>query len=179
MVEERLKEHSQLDELYWIRPEKRILQRFSLSIPTGKVVALVGNGGCGKSTIISLLARFYDPSEGNKDADDQQIESVVVMTNACSFISQLPNQYLTYASYLSLEVRQNGVQLSGGQKQRIAIARAILKNHPILMLDEATSALDSESEKLVQNALETAMQGRTIILIAERLSTICKDCHIN
>ncbi|KAL8095593.1 hypothetical protein AgCh_036855 [Apium graveolens] len=192
---------------YPSRPEKRILQGFSLSIPAGKVVALVGSSGCGKSTIISLLARFYDPAEGeifidnnnikeldlkflrknigvvsqepslftgtikdnmklgNKDADDQQIESAAVMANAHSFISQLPNQYLT-------EVGQNGVQLSGGQKQRIAIARAILKNPPILMLDEATSALDSESEKLVQNALETAMQGRTVILIAHRLSTI-------
>nr|XP_017256722.1 PREDICTED: ABC transporter B family member 13-like [Daucus carota subsp. sativus] len=195
---------------YPSRPEKRILQGFSLSIPAGKVVALVGSSGCGKSTVISLMARFYDPAEGeifidnnnikdldlrflrknlgvvsqepslftgtikenmklgNTDADDQQIESAAVMANAHSFISQLPNQYLTEVSY----VGQNGVQLSGGQKQRIAIARAILKNPPILMLDEATSALDSESEKLVQNALETAMQGRTVIVIAHRLSTI-------
>ncbi|KAK2972823.1 hypothetical protein RJ640_028351 [Escallonia rubra] len=192
---------------YPSRPEQSILRGFSLSIPAGKVVALVGSSGCGKSTIISLVARFYDPEKGeifvdnhnikdlelkflrknigavsqepslfagtirdnmkvgNIDADDQQIQSAAVMANAHTFISQLPNQYLT-------EVGERGVQLSGGQKQRIAIARAILKNPPILLLDEATSALDSESEKVVQNALETAMQGRTVILIAHRLSTV-------
>ncbi|XAR52108.1 Xenobiotic-transporting ATPase [Bertholletia excelsa] len=192
---------------YPSRPEKVILQGFSLSIPAGKIVALVGSSGCGKSTIISLVARFYEPSKGeilidnhnikkldlkflrknigavsqepslfagtikdnmkigNTDADDLQIQRAAEMANAHSFISQLPKQYLT-------EVGQRGVQLSGGQKQRIAIARAILKNPPILLLDEATSALDSESEKLVQGALETAMKGRTVILIAHRLSTI-------
>ncbi|KAK9293108.1 hypothetical protein L1049_021094 [Liquidambar formosana] len=194
---------------YPSRPDKLILQGFSLSIPAGKVVALVGSSGCGKSTVISLVARFYDPSKGeilidnhnikdldlkflrknigavsqepslfagtindnmkvgNMDADDQQIQSAALMANAHSFISQLPNQYLT-------EVGQRGVQLSGGQKQRIAIARAILKNPPILLLDEATSALDSESEKLVQDALEKAMHERTVFLIAHRLSTIIK-----
>ncbi|KAL5145777.1 ABC transporter B family member 19 [Glycine soja] len=192
---------------YPSRPEKAILQGLSLSIPAGKTIALVGSSGCGKSTVISLVSRFYDPSRGEifidhhnikdlnlkflrrnigavsqepslfagtikdnlkvgkMDADDQQIQKAAVMSNAHSFISQLPNQYLT-------EVGERGVQLSGGQKQRIAIARAILKNPPILLLDEATSALDSESEKLVQEALETAMQGRTVILIAHRLSTV-------
>ncbi|XVF01705.1 hypothetical protein REPUB_Repub04eG0111400 [Reevesia pubescens] len=192
---------------YPSRPEKLILQGFSLSIPAGKMVALVGSSGCGKSTVISLVERFYDPSEGeilidnhnikdldlkflrknigavsqepslftgtikdnirvgNMDASDQQILDAAMMANAHTFVSQLPNQYLT-------EVGQRGVQLSGGQKQRIAIARAILKNPPILLLDEATSALDSESEKLVQDALEKAMRGRTVILIAHRMSTI-------
>ncbi|KAG2668627.1 hypothetical protein I3760_14G000600 [Carya illinoinensis] len=169
---------------------KLILQGFSLSISAGKTVALVGSSGCGKSTIISLVSRFYDPSKGeifidkhnikdlelkflrrtvgvvsqepslfagtikdnmkvgNIHADDQQIQNAATMANAHSFISQLPNKYLT-------EVRcQRGVQLSGGQKQRIAIARAILKDPPIIFLDEATSALDSESEMLVQDALE-------------------------
>ncbi|XP_022762163.1 ABC transporter B family member 19-like [Durio zibethinus] len=192
---------------YPSRPEKLILQGFSLSITAGKMVALVGSSGCGKSTVISLVERFYDPSEGvilldnhnikdldlkflrknigavsqepslfagtikdnikvgNMDASDRQIQNAAVMANAHTFVSQLPNQYST-------EVGQRGVQLSGGQKQRIAIARAILKNPPILLLDEATSALDSESEKLVQDALEKAMQGRTVILIAHRMSTI-------
>ncbi|WVZ18365.1 hypothetical protein V8G54_005687 [Vigna mungo] len=192
---------------YPSRPDKPILQGLSLSIPAGKTVALVGSSGCGKSTVISLVNRFYDPSSGvifidgqnmkdlnlkflrrnigavsqepslfagtiednlkvgKMDADDQEIQKAAVMSNAHSFISQLPNQYLT-------QVGERGVQLSGGQKQRIAIARAILKNPPILLLDEATSALDSESEKLVQEALETATQGRTVIMIAHRLSTV-------
>ncbi|KAF7830827.1 ABC transporter B family member 19-like [Senna tora] len=192
---------------YPSRPEKPILQGFSLSIPAGKTVALVGSSGCGKSTVISLVSRFYDPSKGEifidhhnikdldlkflrgnigavsqepslftgtikdnlkvgkMDADDEEIQKAAEMSNAHSFISQLPDQYLT-------EVGQRGVQLSGGQKQRVAIARAILKNPPILLLDEATSALDSESEKLVQEALEKAMRGRTVILIAHRLSTV-------
>ncbi|KAK3404217.1 hypothetical protein EUGRSUZ_K00534 [Eucalyptus grandis] len=192
---------------YPSREDKVILQGFTLSIPAGKTVALVGSSGCGKSTVISLVARFYDPSKGvilidnhnirdldlkclrqnngavsqepslfagtikdnlkvgNLDADDQQIENAAMMANAHNFISQLPDKYST-------EVGQRGFQLSGGQKQRIAIARAVLKNPPILLLDEATSALDSQSEKLVQKALEKAMQGRTVILIAHRLSTI-------
>ncbi|OVA09398.1 ABC transporter [Macleaya cordata] len=192
---------------YPSRDDKLILQGLSLYIPAGKVVALVGSSGCGKSTVISLVQRFYDPPRGevlidghnikdlnlkflrrnigvvsqepslfagtikdnlkvgNMSATDEQIERVAIMANMHSFISQLPNQYST-------EVGERGVQLSGGQKQRIAIARAILKDPPILLLDEATSALDSESEKLVQDALEKAMQGRTVILIAHRLSTI-------
>ncbi|KAL3837989.1 hypothetical protein ACJIZ3_022580 [Penstemon smallii] len=194
---------------YPSRKQILILQGFSLSIPAGKVVALVGSSGCGKSTIMSLITRFYDPLKGeilidnhnikdlnlkslrrniglvsqepslfagnirdnikagNMGADDDQIHKAAQMANAHSFISQFPDQYLT-------EVGQRGLQLSGGQKQRVAIARAILKNPPILLLDEATSALDTESEKLVQVALEKAMQGRTVILIAHRLSTIVK-----
>ncbi|KAL3521738.1 hypothetical protein ACH5RR_019887 [Cinchona calisaya] len=192
---------------YPSRQENTILQGFSLSIPAGKVVALVGSSGCGKSTVISLVTRFYDPEKGEifidnsnikeldlkflrrniglvsqepslfagtikdnikvgkMDADDVQIQHAAILANADFFINQLPEQYLT-------QVGQGGLQLSGGQKQRIAIARAILKNPPILLLDEATSALDSESEKIVQEALETAMQGRTVILIAHRMSTI-------
>ncbi|KAK3404202.1 hypothetical protein EUGRSUZ_K00514 [Eucalyptus grandis] len=189
---------------YPSREDKVILQGFTLSILAGKTVALVGSSGCGKSTVISLVARFYDPSKGvilidnhnikdldlkclrqnigavsqepslfagtikdnlkvgNLDADDQQRENAAMMANAHNFISQLPDKYST----------ERGFQLSGGQKQRIAIARAVLKNPPVLLLDEATSALDSQSEKLVQEALEKAMQGRTVILIAHRLSTI-------
>ncbi|CBI23123.3 unnamed protein product, partial [Vitis vinifera] len=192
---------------YPSRKERLILDGFSFSIPAGKVVALVGSSGCGKSTVISLVARFYDPSQGeilidnynikdldlkflrknigavfqepslfsgtikdnikvgSMEADDQEVQNVALMANAHSFITQLPDQYST-------EVGERGVQLSGGQKQRIAIARAIIKNPPILLLDEATSALDSESEKLVQAAIEKAMQGRTVILIAHRMSTV-------
>ncbi|KAI9110760.1 hypothetical protein K1719_018198 [Acacia pycnantha] len=192
---------------YPSRPKKPILEGFSLSIPAGKSVALVGSSGCGKSTVISLVSRFYEASKGEifidhhnikdldlkflrrnigavsqepslftgtitdnlkvgkMEADDQEIQSAAEMSNAHSFISKLPDQYLT-------EVGQRGVQLSGGQKQRIAIARAILRNPPIMLLDEATSALDSESEKLVQEALEKAMSGRTVIMIAHRLSTV-------
>ncbi|KAB2042495.1 hypothetical protein ES319_D02G219900v1 [Gossypium barbadense] len=199
---------------YPSRPEKSILQGFSLSIPAGKTVALVGSSGCGKSTVICLVQGFYDPLKGEifiddhnikdldlkllrknigavsqepslfsgtikdniklgyMDASDQQIHDAATMANAHTFISQLPNQYSTEVVYLVSIVGQRGVQLSGGQKQRIAIARAILKNPPILLLDEATSALDSESEKLVQDALERAMQGRTVVLIAHRMSTI-------
>lgn len=192
---------------YPSRQDKPILQGFSLLIPAGKVVALVGSSGSGKSTVISLLQRFYDPTSGDifidghsikkldlkslrrniasvsqepslfsgtikdnlrigkMDATDEEIIEAATTANVHSFISKLPNEYLT-------EVGERGVQLSGGQKQRVAIARAMLKDPPILLLDEATSALDSESEKLVQDALERAMHGRTVILIAHRMSTI-------
>ncbi|KAG9158066.1 hypothetical protein Leryth_000230 [Lithospermum erythrorhizon] len=192
---------------YPSRPESLILDGFSLSIPAGKVVALVGSSGCGKSTIISLVTRFYDPTKGQilldnhdiKDLDlkflrkniglvsqepsvfsgtiednikvgdinanDQLIQTAAIKANAHSFISQLPDHYLT-------QVGERGAQLSGGQKQRIAIARAMLKNPPVLLLDEATSALDSEAEKLVQGAIDIAMKGRTVIMIAHRMSTI-------
>nr|TKW08941.1 hypothetical protein SEVIR_6G057900v2 [Setaria viridis] len=192
---------------YPSRQDNPILQGFSLTIPAGKVIALVGSSGCGKSTVISLLQRFYDPTSGDifidghsikkldlkslrrniasvsqepslfsgnikdnlrigkMDASDEEIIEAATTANVHSFISKQPNEYLT-------EVGERGVQLSGGQKQRIAIARAMLKDPPILLLDEATSALDSESEKLVQDALERAMRGRTVILIAHRMSTI-------
>ncbi|KAL6659319.1 hypothetical protein ACP70R_003359 [Stipagrostis hirtigluma subsp. patula] len=194
---------------YPSREDKPVLQGFSLAIQAGKVVALVGSSGCGKSTVIALVQRFYDPISGEilidgqnikdldlkslrknigsvsqepslfsgtimdnlrigkTDATDEEITEAAKTANVHSFISKLPDQYST-------EVGERGVQLSGGQKQRIAIARAILKDPPILLLDEATSALDSESEKIVQEALDRAMQGRTVILIAHRMSTIVK-----
>ncbi|XP_066350937.1 ABC transporter B family member 14-like isoform X4 [Miscanthus floridulus] len=192
---------------YPSREDKPVLQGFSLAIQAGNILALVGSSGCGKSTVISLVQRFYDPilgailidgqdiktldlkflrtnigsvsqepslfsgtimdnlRIGKIDATDEAIIEAAKTANVHSFISKLPNQYAT-------EVGERGVQLSGGQKQRIAIARAILKDPPILLLDEATSALDSESEKIVQEALDIAMQGRTVILIAHRMSTI-------
>ncbi|KAH1101474.1 hypothetical protein AAZX31_13G125100 [Glycine max] len=198
-----------VDFSYPSRPEFMILHNFSLNVPAGKTIALVGSSGSGKSTVVSLIERFYDPSSGQvlldghdvkslkprwlrqqiglvsqepalfattirenillgrPDANQVEIEEAARVANAHSFIIKLPEGYET-------QVGERGLQLSGGQKQRIAIARAMLKNPAILLLDEATSALDSESEKLVQDALDRFMIGRTTLVIAHRLSTICK-----
>ncbi|VAI87390.1 unnamed protein product [Triticum turgidum subsp. durum] len=194
---------------YPSRPDTPILRRFSLSVPAGKTIALVGSSGSGKSTVVSLIERFYDPSSGQimldgvelkdlklrwlrsqiglvsqepalfatsirenlllgrEEASQVEMEEAARVANAHSFIIKLPDGYDT-------QVGERGLQLSGGQKQRIAIARAMLKNPAILLLDEATSALDSESEKLVQEALDRFMIGRTTLVIAHRLSTIRK-----
>ncbi|GLU01998.1 hypothetical protein SLE2022_192710 [Rubroshorea leprosula] len=192
---------------YPSRPESIILKDFCFKIPAGKTVALVGGSGSGKSTVIALLQRFYDPLGGEilldgipidklqlkwlrsqmglvsqepalfattimenilfgkEDASMEEIVEAAKAANAHTFISQLPHGYDT-------QVGERGVQMSGGQKQRIAIARAIIKAPRILLLDEATSALDSESERVVQEALDKAAIGRTTIIIAHRLSTI-------
>ncbi|XP_015572248.1 ABC transporter B family member 15 [Ricinus communis] len=192
---------------YPSRPDTPILQGLNLKVQAGKTVGLVGGSGSGKSTIISLLERFYDPVTGDIFLDGYKIkrlqlqwlrsqmglvnqEPVLFATsikenilfgkeeapielvvraakaaNAHDFIVKLPDGYET-------QVGQFGVQLSGGQKQRIAIARALIRDPKILLLDEATSALDSESEKVVQQALDRASVGRTTIIIAHRLSTI-------
>lgn len=186
-----------------------ILKNFSLTIPKGKTVALVGQSGSGKTTIANLLARFYDVSEGDilidgvnikhlklkeyrqllgmvtqesvlfndsvynnilmgkPDATKDEIIAAAKIANADSFISQLPEGYDT-------NIGDDGNKLSGGQKQRVSIARAVLKNPPIMILDEATSALDTESERFVQDALEKMMENRTSLVIAHRLSTIQK-----
>ncbi|KAL0316206.1 UNVERIFIED_CONTAM: ABC transporter B family member 1 [Sesamum radiatum] len=178
-----------VDFAYPSRPETRVLNNFSLTVPAGKTIALVGSSGSGKSTVVSLIERFYDPLQqiglvsqepalfattikenillGRPDASLIEIEEASRVANAHSFIVKLPDGYDT-------QVGERGLQLSGGQKQRIAIARAMLKNPAILLLDEATSALDSESEKLVQEALDRFMIGRTTLVIAHRLSTIRK-----
>ncbi|KAL0338495.1 UNVERIFIED_CONTAM: ABC transporter B family member 1 [Sesamum angustifolium] len=198
-----------VDFSYPSRPETQILNNFSLTVPAGKTIALVGSSGSGKSTVVSLIERFYDPTSGQvlldghdiktlklrwlrqqiglvsqepalfattikenillgrPDATLIEIEEAARVANAHSFIVKLPDGYDT-------QVGDRGLQLSGGQKQRIAIARAMLKNPAILLLDEATSALDSESEKLVQEALDRFMIGRTTLVIAHRLSTIRK-----
>ncbi|KAK8644265.1 hypothetical protein V6N13_123576 [Hibiscus sabdariffa] len=200
-------EFRQVEFAYPSRPENIIFKDFSLKIPAGKTVALVGSSGSGKSTVISLLQRFYDPLGGDIDLDGvpisklqlkwfrsqmglvsqeptlfattikenilfgkedagmEEIIKAVKASNAHNFISQLPQGYDT-------KVGERGIQLSGGQKQRIAIARAIIKAPKILLLDEATSALDSESERIVQEALDNASIGRTTIIVAHRLSTI-------
>jgi len=179
----------------------------------GKVTALVGHSGAGKSTIINLIPRFYQPKNGRILVDDQNIKDVSLeslrskiamvsqdtvlfddsvennirfaksnstsedIKHACKlaaaddFILNLPEKYKTL-------VGENGVRLSGGEKQRLSIARAILKNSPIILLDEATSSLDAESEEKVQNAMFNLTKNRTTIVIAHRLSTIKKANHI-
>jgi subfamily B ATP-binding cassette protein MsbA len=184
-----------------------VLKDIDLSIGKGKTVALVGQSGGGKSTLVDLLPRFYDPIEGSITIDGHDIRELKIkdlralmgivsqqsilfndtvlnnialgvenvsreavieaakIANAHEFIEQLPNGYDT-------NIGDGGGKLSGGQRQRLSIARAVLKNPPIMILDEATSALDTESEKLVQDALYKLMENRTSIVIAHRLSTI-------
>ncbi|XP_071416983.1 ATP-binding cassette sub-family B member 5 isoform X1 [Pithys albifrons albifrons] len=195
--------------VYPTRPEVQVLQGLSVKVNKGQTLALVGSSGCGKSTSIQLLERFYDPVEGQVLADgfdtkslhlqwlrsrlglvsqepilfdstiaeniqygdnsrvvtQEEIEEAAKAANIHAFIEQLPEKYNT-------RVGDKGTQLSGGQKQRIAIARALVRNPAVLLLDEATSALDTESEKIVQKALDNARQGRTCIIIAHRLSTV-------
>lgn len=184
-----------------------VLKNFSIDVPKGKTVALVGQSGSGKSTIANLVTRFYDVNEGEitidgknikdltknslrglmglvtqdsilfndtvknnlligqENATDQEVIQALKIANAWEFVKDLPKGIET-------NVGDSGNKLSGGQKQRLSIARAVLKNPPIMILDEATSALDTESERLVQVALENMMKNRTSIVIAHRLSTI-------
>ncbi|XP_077454038.1 ATP-dependent translocase ABCB1-like [Stigmatopora argus] len=194
---------------YPTRPDLPVLRGLNLKVSKGETLALVGSSGCGKSTSIQLLERFYDPTQGNVVIDSksvkelnihwlrsqigivsqepvlfdcslaeniaygdnsrtvttEEIKAAAEAANIHSFIETLPKKYDTQAG-------DKGTQLSGGQKQRIAIARAIIRNPRLLLLDEATSALDTESEKVVQEALDKARQGRTCIIVAHRLSTI-------
>lgn len=192
---------------YHDNPQEKILCDLDLTIEPGEVLALVGPSGAGKTTLVNLIPRFFDPEQGRIVIDGHDIRQVQVHSlreqigivpqetllfggtvrenilygkleasqeemvaaaqaaNAHDFILELPKGYDTI-------VGERGVKLSGGQRQRIAIARALLKDPRILLLDEATSSLDSESEGLVQEALERLMQGRTSIVIAHRLSTV-------
>jgi len=187
--------------------DEYVLKNFSISVPKGKTVALVGQSGSGKSTIANLVTRFYDVSEGQieidgtniktltkhslrnlmglvtqdsilfndsiknnillgkEDASDAAVIKALKIANAWEFVKDLPKG-------IDTNIGDSGNKLSGGQKQRLSIARAVLKNPPIMILDEATSALDTESERLVQVALENMMKNRTSIVIAHRLSTI-------
>ncbi len=184
-----------------------VLEEINLEIPAGHVVALVGPTGVGKTTLASLIPRFYDVNAGeirldgrdvrdltlqslrkqisivlqnvflfhgtaaeniifgNPDATEEEMLAAAKVANAHAFISNLPQGYDTV-------IGERGVKLSGGQKQRLAIARAVLKDAPILILDEATSSVDTETELLIQEALERLMVGRTTLIIAHRLSTI-------
>ena len=188
-------------------PGEPVLHDISLNVPAGKVCALVGPSGGGKTTMFNLIERFYEPQHGkieinnsdikkytlhslrkniaevsqdvflfngtiednikygNPNATPEQIQAAARAANAHDFIMSFPRKYKS-------KVGEGGALLSGGQKQRIAIARAILKDAPILLLDEATSALDTQSEKLIQSALNDLMVGRTTFVIAHRLSTI-------
>lgn len=188
-------------------PGLPVLHDVDFTVEAGRKVAFVGKSGSGKSTIVSLIPRFYDVDRGSIKIDDMDIRDIQLnslranvgmvlqdpilfsgsikdnilygrpkadkkalyeaaeQANALSFIEELPNGFNT-------EVGERGLLLSGGQKQRITIARAFLKNPKILILDEATSALDSESETLIQEALDRLMEGRTTFIIAHRLSTV-------
>ena len=184
-----------------------VLRRVSFAARPGEVVAIVGTSGAGKTTLVNLLSRFYDVSDGEitidgldvrkvtlrslreqiglvtqetvlfndsvraniayglEDVDEARVESAARAAFAHDFILDLPRRYDTV-------IGERGCRLSGGQRQRIAIARALLKDPPILVLDEATSALDAESERLVQGALANLMKGRTTLVIAHRLATV-------
>lgn len=187
--------------------DKEILHKISFNIKHGQTLAIVGNSGGGKSTIVNLLPRFYDINSGQilfdginikdftltslrnsisevfqdnflftgtikeniligkKDATDEEIEKVIKASHLDDFIKTLENG-------IDSQIGENGVSLSGGQRQRIAIARAMIKNTPVVVLDEATSALDNKSEKIVQKALDNLMKDKTVFVIAHRLSTI-------
>ena len=194
--------------------EKQVLQQINFSVSPGETIALVGSSGSGKTSLVSLIPRFYRPCSGvitldGVNIDDfalanlrkhiaivsqnvtlfngsvydniaygelqgaslEKVTAAAEVANARGFIEDMPLGFDT-------EVGDNGVMLSGGQRQRIAIARAVLKNAPILILDEATSALDTDSERYIQAALEALMQGRTTFVIAHRLSTVEKADRI-
>ena len=189
--------------------EVAAVKNINISVKGGTTAALVGHSGAGKSTIINLIPRFYDPKEGNiqidkqkinqisltslrknislvsqdimlfddtvraniayakLDASEEEIKKACEFAAASDFIKDLPKSYDTL-------IGENGIRLSGGQKQRISIARAVLKNSPIILLDEATSSLDSESEEKVQNAIINLTKNKTTLVIAHRLSTIIR-----
>lgn len=198
---------------YESRPHSKVLQDVNIDVQSGKFIALVGASGCGKSTMISLLERFYDPTTGlisydgralpdlcprkyrreislvqqepvlyqgsirdniamgiETNVTDSQVEAVAKQSNIFDFIVSLPEGFATMCG-------SRGTQLSGGQRQRMTIARALIRQPRLLLLDEATSALDTESEMVVQAALEKAKSGRTTIAVAHRLSTI-KDADM-
>ncbi|MCG2706504.1 MAG: ABC transporter ATP-binding protein/permease [Candidatus Omnitrophica bacterium] len=195
------------EDIWFSYGDDNILKGIKLEVERGQVLAIVGSSGVGKTTLVDLIPRFYDPTQGRilidgidikdlnlkslrqqigivmqetilfndtiraniaygrPEAPEEEIEQAAVQAYAHDFIKRLRHGYDTI-------IGDRGTKLSGGERQRIAIARALLKNPPILILDEATSQLDSESERLVQEALDILIQGRTVFIIAHRLSTI-------
>lgn len=208
IVKEQFESEMKFENVSFKYEDDYVLKNFSLTIPKGKTVALVGQSGSGKSTIANLITRFYDINKGailldgvdirdlttnslrqqlgivtqdailfndsiknnmkllvDENASDEAIIEALKVANAWEFVKDLPHG-------INTNIGDAGNKLSGGQKQRLSIARAVLKNPPIMILDEATSALDTESERLVQVALESMMKNRTSVVIAHRLSTI-------
>ncbi|MBR1915056.1 MAG: ATP-binding cassette domain-containing protein [Alphaproteobacteria bacterium] len=208
IVLEKVKDDIVFDNVtFGYRPEQTVLKNINLTVKAGSNIAIVGNSGGGKTTLVNLLPRFYDPQEGRilidgvdikdytlaslraqmavvfqdnflfsgtlkqnilsgrPDASNEDIERVLKLVYLDEFVASLKDG-------LDTEIGERGSQLSGGQKQRLAIARALIKDAPIVILDEATSALDNKSEAVVQKAVENLMKNRTVFVIAHRLSTI-------
>lgn len=201
------------DDVWFAYATQQILKGVSLTVPKGQMTAIVGPSGVGKTTLVDLIPRFYDPNKGKvlidgvdvkefslcslrrqigivtqetilfndtikaniaysrPDASLSEIESAAAQAYAHDFIQRMPKGYDTV-------IGDRGAKLSGGERQRIAIARALLKDPPILILDEATSQLDSESERIVQEALDRLVKGRTVFMIAHRLSTVRNSARI-
>ncbi len=205
------KERITFEDVWFSYEDNQVLRGISMDVPHGSMLAIVGLSGTGKTTLLDLIPRFYDPQQGrifidgvdikeislkslrsligivsqetvlfndsirnniaygNPDANEVQIEEAARQANAHDFIIRLPKGYDTF-------IGDRGMRISGGERQRIAIARALLKNPPILILDEATSQLDSHSEEVVQDALDRLVEGRTVFVIAHRLSTV-RNAH--
>ena len=204
----------EFDRVHFAYEQMPVLENITFTARRGDVTAIVGASGAGKTTLVDLIPRFYEPTRGSVLIDgvdtreiklhslraltgivsqdtvifndtvrnnlaygvanrftDEQVSAAAKAANAHEFISQLPNGYETILG-------ERGTRLSGGQRQRIAIARALLIDPPILILDEATSALDTESERLVQEAIDRLLQGRTVFVIAHRLSTVAHATQI-
>ena len=210
---EKIRGHVRFDNVSFAYQDQPTLRGVTIDAPPGRTIALVGSTGAGKTTVLSLLARFYETTSGTitidgipidtlskqslrerlayvtqepflfngtvrenlllskRDASDEELWTALTAAHAETFVRALPKQ-------LDTNVGERGVKLSGGEKQRLSIARALLRNAPILLLDEATASVDSETERQIQDALDRLMENRTAFVIAHRLSTIQNADHI-